>query len=348
VRAAHVESEAVNEARALARDAQLCARGGDPALPLSLCDRALARLSDFQPNETLADILRLKGNILRDCGDHARALDYYAQSLAIADAIFYTVGRAHALNCFGTMEQFRGDLTRAARWYRSAQRLAKGLGDNRLVAMIEQNLGIVAAIGGQLPEALAHFRVALEAFEQSGGEQESLWVLNNMGNLYTRQGEYELAASSLQGALELAKTLGDVASEGVVEENRSRLLLALGDLDQAELAANRALEIAARRRDATRQAAAVCCIAMTKRARERLSPEVPALLDRALDLAVTGEDAEMKSEILREIANSCEDRGDRNNASSYRQAATKYASGSVSPTRNKEFDPGSESQEARP
>jgi tetratricopeptide (TPR) repeat protein len=331
VRAAHVEAEVVNEARALARDAQSCARGGDPAVPINLCDRAIALLVDFQPNETLADILRLKGNILRDCGDHARALDFYAQSLAIADAISYTVGRAHALNCFGTMEQFRGDLPRANRWYRSAQRLAKGLGDNRLVAMIEQNLGIVAAIGGQVPEALAHFRVALEAFEQSGAEQEALWVMNNMGNLYTRQGAYDLAASSLHGALELAQTLGDVASEGVVEENRSRLLLALGDMDKAERAANHALEIAAKRRDATRQAAAVCCLALIKRKRERLSPEVPALLDRALDLAVTGEDAEMKGEILREMANVCEDRGDQTNASSYRHAATKFVSGAEPP-----------------
>jgi tetratricopeptide (TPR) repeat protein len=314
-------SDTIEAARALGREAEAVARGTDPAYPLGLCDRAIALLTPLGPCEALADLLRLKGNILRDCGDHARALDLYAQSLAIADAVFYSVGRAYALNCFGTMEQCRGDLKRAVSWYKSAQRLADGLGDRCLLGRIRQNLGIAAATAGNETEALDHFRAALTAFEQEGDDQAALWVLNNMGNLHTRMGSYDLAQRSLHGALELAKMLGDAASEGIVEENRARLLLATGKLDAAQEAAERALGIAALRRDPTRQASALWSLACIKRHRSPGSPEVLALLEGALELAQNGADAEIKAEILREISSSCEDQGDQTKAKSYREAA---------------------------
>lgn len=314
-------NEVINEARDLARQARAVARGSAPAFPLSLCDRALALLASVGPCEAMADVLRLKGNILRDCGDQARALDLFAQSLAIADATFYTIGRAHALNCFGTMEQCRGDLKRAVSWYLSAQRLADDLGDKCLAGLIRQNLGIAAATSGQPQEALEHFRVALALFEEEGDDQSSLWVLNNLGNLYTRMGSYDKAADALKGALEQARTLGDAASEGIVEENRARLLIAVGRLDEAQDAAEHALGIAAQRRDTTRQAAALWALGCTMRQRDRSSSEILPILDRALKLAQTGEDAEIKAEILREIACTCEDCGDQTKASSYRKAA---------------------------
>jgi tetratricopeptide (TPR) repeat protein len=343
-------SEIIEAARALGLEAQSKARGTDPAQPLSLCDRAIAQLTPLGPTEALADMLRQKGSILRDCGDHARALDLYAQSLAIADAIFYTVGRAYALNCFGTMEQCRGDLKRAVSWYRSAQRLADGLGDRNLNGIIRQNLGIAAATAGNEIEALEHFRAALTDFEQGGDDQATLWVLNNMGNLYTRMRAYDKADRALHGALELARMLGDAASEGIVEENRARLLLATGKLDAAQEAAERALGIAALRRDPTRQAAALWSLGCVKRHRSPGSPEVLALLEGALELAQQGADAEIKAEILREIASSCEDGGDQLRARSYRQAAISIEADSgglkvAEPIRPSRDEPG---QEPRP
>ena len=44
-------------------------------------------------------------------------------------------------------------------------------------------------------EAIAHFRLALAAFEQEGQNDAVVWVLNNLGVLYTREGAYGRAAS---------------------------------------------------------------------------------------------------------------------------------------------------------
>jgi tetratricopeptide (TPR) repeat protein len=317
--------EVIEQARQLTRAAMSAERGSDPAYPLSVCDRVIELLEPLGPNEMLADVLRWKGTILRDCGDQARALDFYAQSLAVADATLYTLGRAHALNCFGTISQCRGDLDAADSFYRSAKKLADGLRDRRLSGMIEQNLAITSATAGRPKQALNHFLVALEAFEATKNEQASLWVLNNLGNLYMRQGSYELAADALRRALALAEKLCDVATEGIVEENRARLFLATGKLDDAEEAATRALGIAAQRRDGTRQAAAITALARAKRQRDPTMPEIRALLEIALQQADNGGDAELKSEILREISEVYEDYGEMEKATSCRVAADALA-----------------------
>jgi tetratricopeptide (TPR) repeat protein len=317
--------ELIAQARRLAREALSTERGVDPHYPLSACDRAIELLEPLGPNDVLADVLRWKGTILRDSGDHRKAQDLYAQSLAVADATSYTLGRAHALNCFGTIAQLRGELDSASSWYRSARTIADGLRDRRLSGMIEQNLAITAATAGRPVEALNHFLVALEAFEAERNEQASLWVLNNLGNLYTRQGSYELAADALRRAQALAEKLSDVATEGIVEENRARLFLATGKLEEAEDAATRALGIAAQRHDGPRQAAAVTTIARAKRRKDPTMPEIRALLEIALQLTDNGADAELRTEILRDISEVYQESGEVEKATTCRDAASALA-----------------------
>ncbi len=258
----------------------------------------------------MADVLRWKGSILRDRGNHSAASDLYAQSLAVADSIAYRGGRAHALNCLGTIAQFRGDLNAAERWYGEAARLAHRLSDRRLSGMVQQNLGLVADMQGRSDEALAHFRLALAAFEQEEERDAVLWVLNNLGVLYTREASYARASEVLERALELANTLNDIASEAIVEENRAALFLATGKLDQAEAAATRAYGIAEQRRDSTRRAAALRLLSRVARVRDRTSPLAITLLERALALSQMGEDVELRVEILTDLGDACRDCGD--------------------------------------
>src|SRR5688572_1257439 len=139
-------NELLERARSLAAEALTAGRGADPSDALRACDQALALLEGIEPSESLVDVLRWKGSILRDAGEHARAQDLFAQSLATADKISYTAGRAHALNCFGTLAQIRGDLQQAVAWYERASDLALTLKSKRLLGLITQNLGIVAAL----------------------------------------------------------------------------------------------------------------------------------------------------------------------------------------------------------
>jgi tetratricopeptide (TPR) repeat protein len=176
--------------------------------------------------------------------------------------------------------------------------------------MVQQNLGVLAEMQGRTDEALAHLRLALNAFEQAQERTAVLWVLNNIGMLYTREGAYPRAADALDDALELARMAGDTATEGIVEENRATLFLAIGKFDAAHASATRAYKLADQRHDNTRRAAALRQLARVARVRQQPAAESIATLQRALSLCELGEDAELRAEILSDLGDACRDAGD--------------------------------------
>ncbi|HYC49822.1 MAG TPA: tetratricopeptide repeat protein [Gemmatimonadaceae bacterium] len=315
----------LEKARALAREALAGWRGADPDQAVESCDHALALLLPIGPTDALADVLRWKGSILRDRGLHAAASDLYSQSLAVADAISYKAGRAHALNCMGTIAQFRGDLPTAERWYGEAARLAHRLGDRRLSGMVQQNLGIVAESQDRTDEAVAHFRLALAAFEQEEQNDAVLWVLNNLGVLYTREAAYGRAGEVLDRARQLAVSLKDIASEAIVEENRAALALATGRLDDAESCAKRAYALAESRHDDTRRAAAFRLLARVAAERDKVSRHAIVLFERALSLSELGEDVQLRAEILSDLGDIYDARAETPKAKEYWRRALELA-----------------------
>jgi tetratricopeptide (TPR) repeat protein len=311
----------LDKARALAQEALANWRGADPDHAIDACDHALALLLPVGPSDALADVLRWKGSIMRDRGNHSAAADLYAQSLAVADSIGYRGGRAHALNCLGTIAQIRGDLTAAERWYGEAARLAHRLADRRLSGMVQQNLGIVAETQARPDEAVAHFRLALAAFEQEEQNDAVVLVLNNLGVLYTREGAHVRAAEMLDRALGLAQLMRDLASEATVHENRAALFLATGKLPEGETAALRAYTIAEQRHDNTRRASALRLMARAARERNKTARDGALLLERALSLCELGEDVELRAEILADLGDAQFDCGERGRAKeSWRRA----------------------------
>lgn len=304
----------LDKARALAQEALSAWRGADPDLAIDACDHALALLLPVGPSDALSDVLRWKGSILRDRGHHAEAGDLYSQSLTVADAIGYRAGRAHSLNCLGTIAMARGDLTAAERWYGEAARLAHRLADRRLGGLVQMNLGIVAAMQERSDEAVAHFRLALAAFEQEDYSEAVIWVLNNLGLLYIHESAFVRAGEVLERALTVTTKLGDLASEAIVHENRALVFVATGRLDDANRAALRAYEIAERRRDNTRRAAAMRLLARIERTRDPSTRHTVTLLERALMLCEMGEDAQLRAEILMELGDATREAGELSRA----------------------------------
>jgi tetratricopeptide (TPR) repeat protein len=315
----------LEKARSLAREALAGWRGADPDQAIDACDHALALLLPVGPTDALADVLRWKGSILRDRGNHTAAGDLYAQSLAVCDTASYKAGRAHALNCLGTIAQLLGDLPSAERWYGEAARLAHRINDRRLSGMVQQNLGIIAETQGRTDEAVAHFRLALAAFEQEGQSDAVVWVLNNLGVLYTREGANSRAAEVLERALRLARDMDDAASETIVEENRAAMFLATRRLDEAEQSCKRAHDLAERRKDDTRRAAAFRLLARINLERDKQAPLAIVLFERSLALCERGEDVQLRTEILSDMGDAFSDRGEHARAKDYWRRALELA-----------------------
>lgn len=315
----------LEKARSLAREALAGWRSADPDQAVDACDHALALLLPVGPTDALADVLRWKGSILRDRGSHAAASDLYAQSLAVADTAAYKAGRAHALNCLGTIAQLRGDLAAAEKWYGEAARLAHRIGDRRLSGMVQQNLGVIAETQDRTDEAVAHLRLALAAFEQEDQNDAVVWVLNNLGVLYTREGAYARAEEALERALTLAREMNDAASETFVEENRAALFLATRRLDDAERCTKRAHDLAERRKDDTRRAAAFRLLARINLMRDKHAPLAVVLFERALALCERGEDVQLRTEILADMGDAFHERGEHARAKAYWRRALELA-----------------------
>src|SRR6476646_7810588 len=115
--------------------------GDSPNDALRLSGDALDYLGESDESPLLADALRWRGSLLRDCGRTSEAEPLYERSLEMSRRIGYEPGVAHSLNCLGSLAQRRGDITGAANFVTDALTIADRCGEQRLVGMLQQNLG---------------------------------------------------------------------------------------------------------------------------------------------------------------------------------------------------------------
>lgn len=294
--------QAIDRARALAREALDASRTAGAEQALEKCDQALALLFPLGLSSDLADVLRLSGSILRDTGNDHEARRQFNQSLAVASSIDYVGGRAHALNCLGSIAQLRGELLAAEQLYMEAGDIALSVRDLRLWAFTQQNRGTIAEDQGRAEDAQVRFQNALAALEECGNAEPAMaWLLNNLGVINLRDGLLSRACEFFHRAREQAVQLGDTAAEGTIEENFAMAVAKLGMLGEAEAAAERAYAIAEQRHDLVRRAAALRAIAIVRRHREEDWQDVSSLLETALVLLDTGRDGLLQVEILMEL-----------------------------------------------
>src|SRR5437016_4512430 len=107
-----------------AREAE---RSGAARDAIALYDEALSLLASAgadEPSVLVADVLRWKATVHRDCGDLAEAERLYTHSAQVATDCGYAGGVAHATNCRGAVAQLRGHLDIAESLYKEAARLA--------------------------------------------------------------------------------------------------------------------------------------------------------------------------------------------------------------------------------
>lgn len=119
--------------------------------------------------------------------------------------------------------QRSGDLDRAAGLHLRVVRVAVRSGDRRLLAMGEQNLGVLARIRGDLDAALVHNRTALRIFRELREAAGLCGVLNNLAALLVRMGSVERARHVLGEALAHREELDDPRTADLLELNRARV-----------------------------------------------------------------------------------------------------------------------------
>lgn len=209
-------------------------QSGDPAAALLEIERA----SNQAPVEARGTVLQQRAIVLMRLGRLDEALDVSRQALVHLRRVGDRVNEARTLTNRGVLHAYRGELGLASADLRKALALYRKLDSGFAAAQVLHNLGYVAALAGDVPEALRLFDEAAHAFGNLG---------EFLSRLHVDRAELLLSVRLLPEARREAE-LGVVeleAQHNRIDLAEARLLLgevalAEGDLAAAMLAARRA------------------------------------------------------------------------------------------------------------
>jgi putative nucleotidyltransferase with HDIG domain len=183
---------------------------------------------------TRLSALRWLGRVYLEQGNRGAAIDVLEAAVAAATQAGLATAIAQALNVVAIVHQTGGDLDRAELMYREARGTAESIKDSEAMAMIDQNLGTVASIRGDIYEALEAFRRSLAGYRALGMRDHAAQVLNNIGLAFTDLGELEQAEAAYAEAAMAFGEEHDHPNEMNVALNQVQLCIATGRFDEAQ------------------------------------------------------------------------------------------------------------------
>jgi len=228
-RAARPAADLLHEARAQERAA---------CIPEAIrCYEAAIATADRTGDRTvLAEALRRVAVMRHLRNESVEARELCRRSYSVACEAGNDLLAAEALNTLGGLDVQTGAIEDARRNF--LQALERGGQSRELRARVEQNLGIVANIQGNLDEAVAHYGGSLEAYQASKDEHGCAIAYANLGIAHTDLRQYDRAERYFQQSYEIAERVGDAHLVHVVrghyEEARRNAEAALAIFDQLD------------------------------------------------------------------------------------------------------------------
>ena len=183
---------------------------------------------------TRLSALRWLGRVYLEQGNRGAAIDVLEAAVAAASQAGSATAIAQALNVVAIVHQTGGDLDRAEMMYREARGTAESIRDSEAMAMIDQNLGTVASIRGDIYEALEAFQRSLAGYRALGMRDHAAQVLNNIGLAFTDLGELDQAEAAYAEAALAFGEEHDHPNEMNVALNQVQLCIATGRFDEAQ------------------------------------------------------------------------------------------------------------------
>ena len=286
---------------ALMEEARISAAAGRRAIARQRYESALYLLKHPSDGPTACAILRRVGRLYLDDGDIASGQDCLTAALAIARQLGDASETAHTVNVLAISYWQRGLLEEATRLYQQASEMATVAGDARLVAIVEQNLGVIASMHGDLRQALEHYQRCLVGFRELGMHEETAHLLNNIGMAYAALEQWEEAESTYAEARTMARQCGVHLTRLIVDLNRVAMHIAQQEFSQAATLCSDVLADAEELSEGRILAEAYKHQGVIARETHNLG-EAERLLTLAFDQAIEREDLPLAAETAREQA----------------------------------------------
>ena len=191
---------------------------------------------DLDSIDAFADALEIRGDLLREIGNHEAALDDYRQAIDQLDSRpdrLDQIGRLHA--ALGAVHDALGNTARTIdHWQASMDYFERHDPPLLLdVAALANNLGFLSKAANDLDAAESYFLKALEILHEQLGQEheETAAVSNNLGALYLAAKYHEQAREMHMMALETRRKLfGEEHPDTAQSHNNLALaLLETGD-----------------------------------------------------------------------------------------------------------------------
>jgi putative nucleotidyltransferase with HDIG domain len=225
----------------LMEEARVAAAAGHRELARRHFESALYLLRSADQASDAAAIFRNIGHLYFEDGEFAAGEDCLEVARAVAEATGDASALARTTNALAGGYWLRGRLDDAERLYTQAGVEAREVGDVKLAAMVEQNLGTIANMRGDLLGAIAHYETSLAGYRELGLDDQVGNLLNNMGMAHARLMHWEDAERTYLEALAMCAACGDVRTSLMIEVNRAETLIARRRLNEARLICDRVL-----------------------------------------------------------------------------------------------------------
>jgi putative nucleotidyltransferase with HDIG domain len=189
----------------------------------------------------LAEALRRLAVARQQRDESAPARELCRRSYDVARQIGNDLLAAEALNTLGGLDLATGSLDDARGTFLQALELG---GSNReLRARVEQNLGILANIQGQLHEALGRYERSLEAYREAGDQHGCAIAYHNLGMVSADRGRFDAADTYFRESRAIAERSGDVYLRALCLKNHAEVDVARQRFENARQKAEEALAL---------------------------------------------------------------------------------------------------------
>ena len=260
---------------------------------------AIAAADATGEGAVLSEALRRLAIIRHHRGESTPARELCRRGHTVARDAGLDLLAAEALNTLGGIGLETDGVAEAREHFLRALELG---GESRqLRARVEQNLGILANIQGDVEEALTRYGRSLESYRASDDEHGCAIAYHNLGMASYDSREFDAAERYFRQSYEIARRAGDAYLEGLCLVNHAKVHIALERYEDARGNAETALAVFDRVGVESAKADAYRVLGMVYRETGRHAL-AESRLRSAIDLAVAAGSALNEAEGSRELA----------------------------------------------
>lgn len=198
---------------------------------------------------TVAEALRLTGNIQFKKNEWGNALKSFQQSLEHFQSLKEPRGTAYSMNSIGNIYLERGEWELAKKYYLKSLALARRIRDFKMQGMLYNNLGVMAMFQGLIEQAIARYQRSLFYYEKAGYKKGVGETCLNIGICHTDLGAFEKSDQFHHKALKIAQQIGDVYLQSKIYLHWTEVALEMSNLEYARELCDQAFELSSQLKD---------------------------------------------------------------------------------------------------